>query len=75
MAGEVLPSAHKWGYTDDDIEHALRFAIVAHEMDGYVLVVGPTPAGELIEVGVNRRAQRFHAMRARPKYLPSKTKW
>ena len=69
---EILPSAHKWGYTDADIEHALRWAVIVHEFDGYVIVVGPTTTGDLIEVGVNRRGQRFHAMRARPKFLPNR---
>ena len=66
----VLDSAHRHGHTDEDIHHAIRNRIATHDMDGYEMIVGPTPTGELIEVAVNRLDQAFHAMRARSQYLP-----
>ncbi len=66
----ILDSARKHGYTDEDIHHAIRNRIATHDMDGYVMIVGPTYDGDLIETGVNRRDEVFHAMRARRQFLP-----
>jgi len=62
---EITDSARKRDITDADIWHAVEYMIILHEMDGYVMIVGPTPSGRLIEVGIN-----FHAMNARRKFLP-----
>jgi len=64
-----VESASNHGYEETDILQALRNAMVVHDLDGYVMVVGPTTRGELIEVAVNRRDEIFHAMRARPRFL------
>jgi len=64
----VLPSAHRHGCSDEDI--AIRNRIATHELDGYLMIVGPTFAGELIEVATNQLDQVFHAMRARRRFLP-----
>jgi len=67
---EVKDSTRKHGFTDVEIQHAVDFAMIIHRMDGFVLAVGPTPSGRLIEVGINPNDQAFHAMDARKKYLP-----
>ena len=67
---KILESAYRHGYGDEDIYHAIRYRIATHDFDGYVIIIGPTTTGELIEVGINRRDQVFHAMRARRKFLP-----
>lgn len=66
---EVVGSALKRGITEEDIFHAIRWAIRAHELDGYTMFIGPGRSGQLLEVGLNRRDQVFHAMPARPKFL------
>lgn len=65
----IKDSAHRHGYTDSDIQHAVDHAIRVWPMDGYDMIVGPTFAGHLIEVGVNRDGDIFHAMKARRKFL------
>lgn len=49
----VAASAYRHGVKDNDILHAYRNAIVAHEPDdeGFIMLVGPTTDGSLIEVG------------------------
>jgi len=37
--------------------------------EGYVMVIGPSRSGDLLEVAVNVSGRVFHAMKARPKYL------
>ena len=68
----ILESARKHGYTDEEIYHAARYRILTHDMDGYLMVIGPTPSGELLEIGINRRDEAFHAMKARNQLLPHK---
>lgn len=51
------------------IEHAISYI---EADDGRLMVIGPDPAGQLLEVGVNATGPRliiFHAMPARPRYL------
>lgn len=71
----VLESAHRHGVSDEDMLHALRFAI-RHitQADDMVMFIGPDPAGSLLEVGVviwwGGELAIAHAMRpARTKYL------
>lgn len=48
---EIYDSARKHGVADDDIEHAVNFALAAGEQDdGKVLYLGPDRAGNLLEV-------------------------
>lgn len=49
--------------------HAIRMAIRAHRMDGYVMYVGPARDGRLIEVACNLDGEIFHAMEARKRWL------
>ncbi|MFZ1287901.1 MAG: hypothetical protein WAR57_12785 [Candidatus Phosphoribacter sp.] len=83
MAGEsqevdtpiILESAHRHGVTEDDMLHALRFAIGhVRQADDMVMFIGPDAAGTLIEVGVviwwGGELAIVHALRpARPRYL------
>ncbi|RLP07014.1 hypothetical protein [Propionibacterium australiense] len=66
---EVVPSAHKHGVDEADMLHAIRMAIRAHRMDGYVMYVGPARDGRLIEVACNLDGEIFHAMEARKRWL------
>lgn len=77
----ITEAALKRGYTVEQIEHA-----VVHHIDEFhaqgahqlSMLVGPTPTGELLEVGVLFAADGVtietvaHVMRARPKYLRMK---
>lgn len=65
----IKDSAHRHGYTDQEIAHAYSNAIKVHFLDGDEILVGPTPSGELLEVGVNRDGDIFHAMKDRLKFL------
>ena len=48
---DIFESARKHGVRDDDILHAIDFAVVAaEEDDGKVLYLGPDTAGNLLEV-------------------------
>jgi hypothetical protein len=71
----ILESAHRHGVADDDMLHALRFA-VGHirQADHMVMFIGPDRAGTLVEVGVviwwGGELAIAHALRpARTKYL------
>lgn len=64
-----MASARRHGIPDDDILHAWRMAMILHELDGYIMVVGPSQSGQLIEIAVNANNEIFHADRARPKFL------
>lgn len=75
---EVARSARRHGLNDDAIRHAYRLAVkVVGGDDGLTMVIGPTPAGQLIEIGFVEAADAegdavvviVHAMPARPKYL------
>lgn len=51
----IRNSARKHRVGDDDMLHALRHAIRYFDLDeGFLMIVGPDRAGELIEVGVTR---------------------
>ena len=69
---EILDDAHKRGYSDEDIYHAVEYRIATHDLDGYLMIIGPTHSRELLEIGVNRRDEAFHAMPARPRFLRHK---
>lgn len=80
MSGEheepiILESAHRHGVSDDDMLHALRFAIRhVRQADDMVMFIGPDGAGTLVEVGAviwwGGELAIVHAMRpARRKYL------
>ncbi len=66
----IKGSAFKQGCTEGDIEHALDNTMFWYDMGDFDMCIGPIPAGELLEVGVNRDGDVFHAMRARNKFLP-----
>ena len=59
----------KHGLAREDIDHALSNPVMVHYFDGYVIIVGPSPSGFLIEIGVNDDDFVFHAMAAREKFL------
>ncbi|WIK88218.1 hypothetical protein [Varibaculum cambriense] len=65
----IKDSARKHGFTDETIAHAYSNAIIVHFLDGYQILIGPTPSGELLEIGVNQDGDIFHAMKARLKFL------
>ena len=50
--------------------HAFRNPIAVHLMDSYRMYVGPATTSALLEVAVSDDGVIFHAMPARPKYLP-----
>jgi hypothetical protein len=69
----IAESARKHGVGDDDILHAYNRPIRIEELDeGMLMFIGPSQAGELLEIGVVVGSDRpviVHAMEARPKYL------
>ncbi len=71
---EILDSARRHHIADEDIRHAVTNAIRHHDIDdGLVMVVGPSTAGVLIEVGIATTDAAepaiVHAMPARAKFL------
>lgn len=56
----------------DDIDHALNNPLAVHYFDGFVMVIGPSRSGDLLEVGINDDDDVFHAMAARAKFLRRK---
>ena len=66
---EIMGSAYRHGIAGEDILHAVRNAIKAHYMDGYVLVIGPSRSGQLLELCISDDDRIFHAMKARKKFL------
>lgn len=58
-----------------EIIHAIENCILVSELDGFTMFVGPTFAGELLEVGARQTDDEpdsfnvFHAMRARTRFL------
>jgi cobalamin biosynthesis protein CbiD len=74
----ILDSARKRGYSDEDLLHAVAFAVrIYRQDDGLVMFVGPDRAGRVMEVGVavlrDGNQAIIHAMRpARQKFLPTK---
>jgi|LSQX01.1.fsa_nt_gb hypothetical protein len=69
VAYVIKASAFKHGATDADVNHALDHAMFWFDMDDFDMYVGPALNGSLLEVGVNRDGDVFHAMAARPKFL------
>ena len=65
-------SAWKHGLAREDIDHALNNPATVHYFDGYVIVVGPSRSGRLLEVGVSDDDFVFHAVSAREKFLRRK---
>jgi hypothetical protein len=74
---EIHQSARKHGITDDDIEHAIAHPLVVANLDdettpARTLVLGPTTAGNLLEVIVlhfdDGRDMAIHAMPMRNRY-------
>jgi hypothetical protein len=73
---EVLRSGFRHGVEDQDIQHALRNALLVEEIDDdpiRYLVLGPGRAGSMLELVVLDRPHGpavIHAMPMRAKYLP-----
>lgn len=67
-----LKSAWKHGLSREDVDHALSNPVAVHYFDGYVIIIGVTRSGRLIEVGVNDDDFVIHAMPAREKFLRRK---
>lgn len=71
---DILASAGRHGVSPEDIEHAIRHALVVEDVgEGPVryLVLGPDRTGNMIEVVVLDRPQGpavIHAMAMRPQY-------
>lgn len=72
---EVHPSARRHGVSDDDMLHALTNSLAienAGEDPDRWLVIGPSRAGNLLEVVMLATAEGkeliIHAMPMRPKY-------
>jgi len=66
---EVLRSALRHGVRDEDIQHALRSALLVEEVDEdptRYLVLGPDRAGNLLELVVLDRPQGPAVMHAMP---------
>ncbi|MGJ9711354.1 hypothetical protein [Actinotignum sp. GS-2025c] len=66
---EIEDSAYRHGIAAEDIRHAARNAIKTHYMDGYVLIIGPSQSGQLLELCISDDDRVFHAMKARKKFL------
>jgi hypothetical protein len=73
---EVLRSGFRHGVEDQDIQNALRTALLVEEIDDdptRYLVLGPDRAGNMLELVVLDRPEGpavMHAMPMRAKYLP-----
>ena len=69
----IIDSARKHGVADEDILHAFNHPMRYQDLDeGFVLVIGPTRSGQLIELGLVDTEEGpviVHAMQARRKYL------
>ena len=73
---DELPSAFRHGILSEDIQHALRNALVVEQVDedpDRYLVLGPDKAARLLELIVMDRPAGpavIHAMGMRPQYRP-----
>ena len=68
----ILQSARKHRVSDDDMMHAYRQPIRVFDLDDLTMLIGPDPAGRLLEVGVaTAEGAEFivHAMPARAEFL------
>lgn len=67
----IVDSARKHGIGDEDIRHALRNRVRTYLLDDFVMIIGPTINGKIVEVGINPgRRCIVHAMEARRKFWP-----
>jgi hypothetical protein len=67
----ILASARKHDVHDEDILHAYRHPTRVLQLDDLVMLIGPSQAGQLLEIGVSRADGIdfiIHAMPARPKF-------
>ncbi len=73
LAPLIAESARKHGVADENILHAFDRPISSEDLDdGFVMLIGPDRAGNLLELGVVNGDDGpviVHAMPARPKYL------
>lgn len=72
---DIYASARRHGVADEDIEHAIQYALVAaDDQDGKSLYLGPDRAGNLLEVVSVVREDGseivIHAMPMRRMYEP-----
>lgn len=71
----IAASARKHGVPEGDIVHAYDHPVRVFDLDdGFTMLIGGNPAGDLLEVGVVQSLTGpvvVHAMRARTKYLRS----
>lgn len=70
---EIHPSARKHAIADEDIEHAVKYALtIEDQADDTRLYLGPARSANLLEVVTIVRADgselAIHAMRMRRKY-------
>lgn len=69
----VLDSASRHGVDEEDALHAYVFAVDSFIVgEGMVMYIGPSRAGQLLEVGAvewHEEVAIVHAMPARPKFL------
>ena len=75
MRVHIAASARKHGIQDSDINHAVRHALRAFDLDGYTVLVGPDRHANLLELAATFEDSTitvFHAMPARPKYFEVK---
>jgi hypothetical protein len=73
MKLEIYESARKHGIADEDIEHAMSYAMSIDDRDdGTRLYLGPARNADLLEVSTITRSAKveiaIHAMRMRPRY-------
>jgi hypothetical protein len=73
----ITESAHKWGVTDEQMLHAIRYAVrTIQGSNDATLFIGSDQTGRLLEIGVmdldTKDERIIHAMELRPgfyKYL------
>ena len=74
---EIHKSAHRHGFTDEDVLHAVEHPVVVVDFDPgsnppKVLVIGPDRAGNMLEVIIllfnDDRSLAVHAMTLRKKF-------
>ncbi|MEY4656208.1 MAG: hypothetical protein RL073_435 [Actinomycetota bacterium] len=52
MRVHIVASAKKHGIQNSDINHAVRHALRAFDLDGYTILVGPDKHANLLELAV-----------------------
>ena len=68
---EIAASARKHGILDDDIRHAVQQALRAFPTGDRILILGPSRAGQLLEIVVldpDDDPVAIHAMPLRPRF-------